>query len=262
MSDLFDERFEDGLNPAWEVTEIGSGGVQPTPGALRLTISDGRGRYNNAQIADYSYADFHFRWRPPLRMTVTAWADSPAEVLGGTAGFGFWNHPFSPDAHRLPRMPQAIWFFFAGSRSNMALARGVPGHGWKAATLDTARASALALTPLALPAALLMRIPALYARLFPAIQRRLHVGEALLDSAWIAERHTYTLDWRQDGAAFAVDGAAVLETPYAPRGPAGFVAWIDNRYAVVTPQGGLGFGVVPIAGAQSLILEHIRIETL
>ena len=37
--------------------------------------------------------------------------------------------------------------------------------------------------------------------------------------ALLAERHTYTLDWRQDGAIFAVDGAAVLETPYAPRGP-------------------------------------------
>lgn len=257
-----DEHFGDRLNPAWEVSEIGSGEVVPAPGALCLTLRRDRDRYSNAQIADYSYDDFNFRWRPPLRLTVTAWADCPAEAVGGTAGFGFWNHPFSPDSRRLPRLPQAIWFFFAGARSDMALAHGVPGHGWKAATIDAGHPAALALAPLALPAVALMRIPRLYARLYPTIQRRLHIAERLLDPRLLEARHTYTLDWGHDGAAFAVDGETVLETPYAPRGAAGFVAWLDNQYAVVTPQGRLGFGIVPVERDQSLIIERITIESM
>jgi hypothetical protein len=144
----------------------------------------------------------------------------------------------------------------------MALAYGVPGHGWKAATIDATRPAALRLAPLALPAVLLMRIPRLYARLYPAIQRRLQIGEHLLDSTLIAERHTYTLDWQPDQTRFAVDDVTVLQTPYAPRGPAGFVAWIDNQYAVVTPQGRLRFGVVPVERDQSLVIERIVIENL
>jgi hypothetical protein len=194
-------------------------------------------------------------------MTVTAWAASPVDHLRGTAGFGFWNHPFSPDSRRL-RLPQAIWFFFAAPPSDMRLARGVPGHGWKAATIDAARSAAAALAPLAIPAALLMRIPALYARLYPRIQQALKIDETLLDPALLAARHTYTLDWRRDGATFAVDGDVALETPHSPRGPAGFVAWIDNQYAVVTPQGNLRFGVVPVEQEQSLVLEHVVIEPL
>ena len=165
-------------------------------------------------------------------------------------------------AHRRPRLPQAIWFFFAGARSDMALAYGVPGRGWKAATIDAGHPGALALAPLALPAVALMRFPRLYARLYPAIQRRLHIGESLLDPRLLESRHTYALDWRRDGAAFAVDGDTVLETPFAPRGAAGFVAWIDNQYAVVTPQGRLGFGIVPVERDQSLIIERITIERL
>ncbi len=257
-----DERFTDRLSAGWEVSEIGTGTVTPSPDGLRLAIRRDEPRYSNAQIADYRYTDFAFRWRPPLRLTVTAQTDCPAEALAGTAGFGFWNHPFSPDSRRLPRLPQAIWYFFAAPPSDMALAYGVPGRGWKAATIDAARPAALALAPLALPAALLMRVPRLYARLYPAIQRKLRIGEHLLDSRLLVERHTYTLDWRRDGAVFAVDGAAVLETPFAPRGPAGFVAWIDNQYAVVTPQGRLGFGIVPVARDQTLIIERIAIEPL
>jgi hypothetical protein len=258
-----DERFDANLEPPWDVAEVGTGTVtrQPEPGVLRMTVGAGR-IYSNAQIADYCSQDYRFRWRPPLRMTVTAWASAPAGELRGTAGFGFWNHPFSPDVRRFPRLPQAIWFFFAAPPSNMALAYGVPGFGWKAATIDATRPGALALAPLALPAVLLMRRPSLYATLWRRIQRRLNIGEHLLDGALLAEWHTYRIDWRRDGAAFAIDGATVYETPYAPRGAAGFVTWIDNQYAIVTPQGKLGFGIVPVEREQSLFVEHIVVEPI
>ena len=262
MTFRIEDRFEQGLNPIWEVAEVGKGRVKAAPGALWMTTLPEQQVYSNAQIADYSYSNYGFRWSPPVRMTVTAWSDCPAEALRGTAGFGFWNHPFSPDVRRLPRLPQAIWFFFSAPPSNMALAQGVPGFGWKAATIDATRRRAKALAPLALPAMLLMRRPSLYARLWPPIQRVLKIEEHLLDLNLLSTRHTYTLDWRVDGATFAVDGATVFETDCAPRGKAGFVTWLDNQYAVVTPQGELKFGIMPVERVQSLILESVLIEGL
>jgi hypothetical protein len=262
MGVRIDERFGGEVNPLWDVSEVGTGRVSHKTGALRMTIQPTLNAYSNAQIADYRYADFNFRWQPPLRLTVTAWASGGGESLRGTAGFGFWNHPYSPDASRLPRLPRAIWWFFASEPSDMALAYGVPGHGWKAATIDATRAAAWSLIPLAPPAALLMRSPDIYARIFPPIQRRLKIAEHLLDPALLAERHTYTLDWRAEGALFAVDGETVLQTPYAPVGSTGFVAWIDNQYAIVTPQGKLGFGIVPVEHEQWLTLEQVKIERL
>jgi hypothetical protein len=257
----FVDDFSDGLNPAWDVTQMSGSTVTAGGGELRLANLPTRERYTNAQIADYTYADYKFRWRPPTRMTVVARASAPAHDLRGTAGFGFWNHPFSPDARRLPRLPQAIWFFFSSPPSNMALAHGVPGPGWKAATIDAARRSALAVAPLGLPAMLLMQSRRLYDRMWPALQRRLAISETLLDGALLAETHTYTIDWRTNGATFAVDGATVLEASVSPRGPCGFVAWIDNQYAIVTPRGRFGFGLVPVEREQALLLERVEIES-
>ncbi len=253
------DQFEAGLNPYWRVTVVGRGVVRVESGGLNLrTDITPAGVYSDAQISDYQTADF--RWRPPLRLTVTACASPGADQLRGTAGFGFWNQPFMPGQARL-RLPQAIWFFFGSPPNNMALARGVPGFGWKAATINARRWQFLALAPAAPVGVLLMRIPALYRRLWPIGQQALGVSEFLLDSALLAETHTYTLDWRKDGATFSVDGQALHEALTAPRGPLGFVAWIDNQYAVVTPQGRLRFGVVPLDAPQRLRLEGVTIET-
>jgi hypothetical protein len=245
---------------AWDVHEIGAGTVTQTAAAITLAIEPGES-YSNAQITDYSYVDFQFKWKPPVRLTLTAQASAPAEGLRGTAGFGFWNHPFSPDARRLPRLPQAIWFFFGSPPNDMPLAMNVPGNGWKAATLDAGRAPALLLAPFALPSIFLLRIPALYRRLYPPIQRRLAIHEAALDGDLLADEHAYSIDWRTDGATFAVDGQIVLETATAPRGAAGFIAWIDNQYAIVTPQGRFGWGLIQPERGQWLTLRNIVIDS-
>ena len=86
------------------------------------------------------------------------------------------------------------------------------------------------------------------------------ISERLLDGALLAETHAYTIDWRRAGATFAVDGAVVHEAPDAPRGAMGFITWIDNQYAVVTPKGRLGFGLVPVERPQSLTIERVTIE--
>jgi hypothetical protein len=266
-----EDHFENAIDGAWHVTQTGNGLVMPSPNGLRLVVPPTfDSHYSNAQISDYvrptgEKARFDFIWRPPLRMTVMAWAQvegKPSDALRGTAGFGFWNHPFSPDVSQLPRLPRALWFFFASRPSNMQLTYDVPGHGWKAATIDATRKRALLLAPLALPAALLLRMPSLYRRLWKPIQRALQIDERLLDVNLLAQRHTYAIEWRMDGASFQVDAETLFETPFAPRGPAGFVAWLDNQYAVVTPQGRFGFGVVPIEHQQTLMLEHVLIEPI
>ncbi len=251
------------LSRGWVITEAGTGQVRREGDALELHLEPTAGdRYANAQITDYSYDAFQFTWRPPLRLTVTAQASHAADRLRGTAGFGFWNHPFSPDARlrRTLRLPQAIWFFFGSPPNNMQLAHGVPGFGWKAATIDAGRAAARALVPLALPALLLMQMRPVYERIYPHIQRALAIGECQLDERLLSERHVYRLDWRLDGARFTVDERVVLETPFAPRGPCGFVAWLDNQYAIVTPRGRFGAGVMPVESAQWLRLFDLRIE--
>ncbi|MDZ4766314.1 MAG: hypothetical protein SGI73_17370 [Chloroflexota bacterium] len=246
----------------WAVTEVGGGCVRETPAYIDLTITptDALGRYHNAQIADYAYGGrIDFRWRPPLTLTLRARATIDPQTGVGTAGFGFWNHPFSPDSGRV-RLPRALWFFYAAPPNDLRLADGVPGHGWKAATLDATRPQAWTLAPFAPAAVALMRIPALYRRLYPFIQRRLSVAEAALDPAILTAWHTYRIDWRLDGATFAVDDRVVLETPFAPRGACGLIAWIDCQYAVVHPTGRIAFGVVPLRGAQTLLIESITIE--
>jgi hypothetical protein len=244
------------LENDWRMTQIGGGVVSHESGVLHLIVPPTPAdRYTDAQISDY--VDTNFRWRPPVRMTVTGRASSTSLV--GTAGFGFWNQPFMPGQTRL-RVPQAIWFFFGAPPNNMALMQGVPGHGWKAATISANRLSFFLLAPLAPIGVLMMRVPTLYNRLWPIGQRAIGVSEKLLDSALLNEMHTYTLDWRKDGATFSIDGNVIHQSPLAPRGPLGFVAWIDNQYAIVTPQGHLGFGIVPVEHEQSLVLAHIAIE--
>jgi hypothetical protein len=74
--------------------------------------------------------------------------------------------------------------------------------------------------------------------------------------------HTYRLDWLAESASFYADDRLVLNTPCTPRGPLGFVAWLDNQYAVVTPQGHLGMGLVSVPERQWLGLDSLVIEPL
>ncbi|MBL8165717.1 MAG: family 16 glycosylhydrolase [Anaerolineae bacterium] len=256
---LYVTDFRRPLTAPWRVTEIGAGVVEFTPGAAHLRLPAGLTEgYHDAQISDYAgRADF--RWRPPARMTVRA--HFRGDALRGTAGFGFWNHPFVP-GERGFRLPQTAWFFFGAPPGDIALAQGVPGAGWKAATLDATRSAFLLLAPTAPLGFLLMRVPMLYRCLWPLAQRAVGVSECLLDPALMHTTHEYRLDWERDHITFYVDGAPIHRTPSAPRGPLGFIAWIDNQYAIVTPQGRFGFGVSRVEQEQVLMLENVRVEGL
>jgi hypothetical protein len=242
--------------PRWTPIQTGGGRLVVSEGGLRLLLASARSsRYADAQIEDYTgLRRDSYPWRPPLRLTVRARASGP---LAGTAGFGFWNNCFSPLTER-PALPAALWFFHASPPSDMPLALGVPGHGWKVASIDARGPRALAWAPLAPLVVLANRVPALERRLWPRVQHDLCIAEARLPPPGI-EWHTYTLEWRHDGARFAMDGLTVLETDRAPRGPLGFVAWLDNQYMIATPRGRLGWGLLD-APVQWLDLALIRIE--
>jgi hypothetical protein len=216
-------------------------------------------QYSNAQIDDYQgLPRRRFVWRPPLQMVVRARFSRPAGELKGTAGFGFWNDPFLMTGGRVPALPRVAWFFFASPPSNMKLDLETPGYGWKAATLDAQRPGALLLAPLAPLAVLLMNLRPLYDALWPPIQRALHVAEAALAldmTAW----HRYALEWERERAVFRVDGDLVLEAP-APRGPLGFVMWMDNQYLVATPWGRLRWGLLAAPGRQWMEVDRLSIE--
>lgn len=254
-----DERFSQGLSDRWIRTTPNGGAIEVGADGLRLALPDGAraGAYSDAQIDDYgTLPPSRYPWRPPLQMELRARASHPAhpaqalpretledqQWLRGTAGFGFWNYPFSLTGTVL-RLPQAIWFFAASPPSNMALVPSSPGWGWKAQVVDAQWSSALRT---ALPTAAtviwarLSRREQLAARW---VQQISGAHETPL-SADLREWHTYTIDWQANRARLVVDGVEALSVEHPPRGPLGFVAWIDNQYAVATPQGRFGFGTI------------------
>jgi hypothetical protein len=238
----------------------GTGLIEPTATGLRLETHDAASQqYSDAQLDDVNLAGgLRFRWRPPLKLSLRARFSHPAGELQGTAGFGFWNYPWLPVAPSVPRLPQAVWFFYGSPPSNMKLDLLCPGHGWKAATIDAGRPSALALIPCAPPAVLLMQFPPLYHALWPMIQTGVGVREtpvAAPMTAW----HSYELEWGLRYARFWVDGQLLLDRAPSPRGPLCFVAWIDNQYLIVTPQGRFGWGLLDAPGSQWLELADLTI---
>ncbi len=243
----------------WNTTQIGTGTVQSQVDHLWLTVPPASSEhYHDAQISDYDSTSLNFNNQPPLRLTVKARAEGE---IHGTAGFGFWNHMFAPNERGF-RIPQAVWFFFGSPPNNIALANGVAGHGWKAATFNAQQWKFYGLLPLAPIGFLLMRNKWLYNKLWRIGQDAIGVSEVALDHSLLHNFHTYTIDWRRDGATFAVDGKTIMQTNAIPTKPLGFIAWIDNQYAIVTPQGNFGWGLLDVPQAQSLVIQDIEIATI
>jgi hypothetical protein len=239
---------------------MGAGALEPVDARLRFVVRDADAKqYTDAQIDDYQgLPRRRFPWSPPLRLTVRARFSHAASELRGTAGFGFWNDPFLMTGARIPTLPRAIWFFYGSPPSNLKLALDVPGSGWKAATIDALRPAALLLLPVAPLAVALMNVPALYRALWPPIQRAVRVREAPVErdmTVW----HRYTIFWGRQHASFCVDDEPVLARAPTPRGPLGFVMWLDNQYMVVTPWGRLGWGLLDVPGGQWMEVDSLQI---
>ncbi len=261
------------LGPHWIPTTVGNGFIQLSPSILRMGFHAAQeGHYSNGQIDDYTHLSrSHFPWKPPLRMLVRARSSHPAttmnsykepiskEHLHGTAGFGFWNYPFSIHGDIL-MLPEAVWFFYASPPSNMALVPHTPGWGWKAQVVHAMRPEALAAL---LPTALTTGWARLTGQTRYAARWLQHfsgASEALLPVE-MDQWHTYKLEWHSQQAHFWVDETHILTAPSPPRRPLGFVTWLDNQYAIATPQGILRFGTVS-SGPQWLEIDTIQIEAL
>ncbi len=259
LEDWFAARLAPGPPRRWRRWLVDQGALVIREEGLRLVLPRTRpGHYSNAQIDDYVGLPRHdYPWKPPLRMQLRArFSGQPA----GTAGFGFWNHPFAPQTG-IGSLPKAIWFLYTSPATDLPIALDVPGHGLKAATIDTLQPRALRWAPLAPPVVLLNQWPALRRRVWPKVQHDLQIAETCLDLA-MSEWHDYQLEWRIDGARFVVDGQPVLETDRSPRGPLGFIAWVDNQYAIATPWGRLGWGLVDVQQPQWLDIAELLIEPL
>lgn len=247
--------FARGPSPYWVRLILGQGEIEREPGRVRFVLEGATAQgYSDAQIHDYPGRAF--RWCPPLSMTVRARFSHPAERFLGTAGFGFWNDPFTLRGE-VTAPPNNAWFFFASLPSAMELVPGVPGHGWKAAVLDGGRLPRPAMGL----AGLLLRVPFLLRPLSGLARARIRAAESLIE-ADMAAWHTYELRWLDTGCTFRVDGREVLSTPYAPTPPLGFVAWVDNQYAIATPGGSFVFGRLKVMEREWMELERVEIRPM
>jgi hypothetical protein len=250
------------FKPPWNRYLTGGGQLEFTGYSLRLlTPPITTNHYSDAQIDDYQQLTRRrFLWHAPLTLTVRARFSHQAGDLVGTAGFGFWNDPFMMTGKRKPALPRAIWFFYSSTPSDMKLDIGTPGPGWKAATIDAIRWPFFLLLPTAPIAVPLMNIDVLYRNLWPIGQRAIGVREAVVE-ADMREWHTYTITWYKNSALFCVDDAPVLMADTSPRGPLGFVMWLDNQYMAVTPWGKFGYGLLKTNQAQWLETSHLEITS-
>lgn len=243
----------------------GNGHLETFEGSTLKLVLDPQPRgYSLAQADDYhALPRSDFYWRPPLRLSLRAHASTQKPM--GTLGFGFWNDPFSLSigqpgaARRLPTSPQALWFFFGSPPHDLALAPPVPGYGWKAAVLRSPSIPGLILAPAALAAMGAAQIPLIRRWVMNTAIRAVDAEEAVID-VQLDSPHDYEILWKQDSVEFYVDGSQALRSEVVPPAPLGFVTWIDNQYAIASPESGFRFGVLPTQKPQALTISKLQIN--
>jgi hypothetical protein len=126
-------------------------------------------------------------------------------------------------------------------------------------SLNSPAVPAAVLLPLALGAVALVQIRGPRRWIMTRALAMAHADQRKLDVS-IDEWHEYGLRWAGGAAAFDLDGETILTTHRPASGPLGFVAWIDNQYAVASPEKGLRFGVIPTDREQWLEIEGLHLE--
>ncbi len=184
--------------------------------------------YSDAQIDDYAHVPpYRFSNRPPQAVRLRA--RFSRQNMKGTAGFGFWNHPFSRTGAVIAP-PCNVWFFNSSPESDMRVARHTSGHGFKAAMLNSGSAGGPIVSAAGRAFSLLLKIPVVSTATMAAARAMVSASEVEL-SIDMTSWHDYELDWRTDIATYRVDGREVLRAPHPPAQPMGFAAWVDNYRA-------------------------------
>lgn len=257
------------MKPVLQHRSSGGGTVREVNGdAWRMEIPPGpAGVYRWAQMDDYLHLprrQFAWKLNPAAALRLELRARVSAAGLPGTWGFGLWNDPFSASlgvggtSPRLPALPNAAWFFYAGPPNYLAFRDTHPAQDYLAATFSSPRIPSLLLAPagLAAPLALLPRAARLLRRAASLLIRE--------DAARIAvdpvEWHAYQIDWRGEMVSFAIDGEPVFSTPVSPLGRLGLVIWLDNQYAAFPPNGRLLQGTSINSEAAWLEVEGIQVQ--
>ena len=242
----------------WRQLEI-NGGKIISGDVFHLSLEPGSTGYSDAQIDDYgTKRRSEYPWMPGTRLSLDARFSHPDSALVGTGGFGFWNAPFGDPTVGWPALPKAVWFFYASYPSDLPLALKGPGRGWFASTIDANTPATLYLAPLCLPIILLNHSSQFRYRTWPKIRKKLNIAFSPIQST-LEEWHNYQLDWHDDNCRFFIDQREMLSTNCSPRGPLGFVCWIDNQYLVATTRGRVRWGTISLVRKQWMEVKNLEI---
>jgi len=246
-----------------EQLEINNGRINKRDQGWQFLLPPIDTGYADAQIHDYGripYRRHTLPWSPGCHLQLNARFSHPASELIGTAGFGFWNAPFADPSLKRPALPQATWFFFASAPNDLPFAPHGPGRGWFAATIDATTLRALSWAPFAPGVLLLNQFSPIRKRLWPNVQHALGISFAPIEldlQAW----HRYELDWQTDSCHFRINGEEIMNTIHSPRGPLGFVCWIDNQYMIATANGRFRWGTLKTSSTQWLEVSDFMIKS-
>ena len=208
--------------------------------------------YTDAQIDDYAHDTPRlFSNRPPQKLKLRARFSHTD--FKGTAGFGFWNHPFSRSGAILAP-PANIWFFFSSVESDLQLSSRSIGHGFKASVLNSGQYPQSLMRLLTRPMNWLLTKPRLSRLLMNFARATVKVEETPL-AVLMTEWHAYEIEWRSELTILRVDGRDVAHAQHPPRMALGFAAWIDNYCATANASGEYAFACVTVPQEQWMELE-------
>lgn len=250
------DNFESDLSPYWVGLCLGHADIERERGIARFVIHGAvEGILSDAEIDDHRMEPMH--WKPPLKMTVRARFSHSTGRLLGTAGFGFWNSPFDQTGN-VQAPPNALWFFYASPPGDMRFVRNVSGNGWKAAMWNGGKSN-----PLEMAAGnFALRLPGMSKLVFRVAETRINAAEKLLDELEMTEWHTYSIEWRGRQADFLVDELPVLRAVNPPRGPLGFVAWVDNNCMTLGPDLDFSLRRLAVDQREWMELSTVKIEQI
>jgi hypothetical protein len=230
-----------------QITPIANNGV-------RLSLAGAtQSAYSDSQLDDFHGRPRRdFRWQPPVTLAVRARFSHPVALLRGTAGFGWWNNPFTADRAMLTSAsPRSLWFFFAGAPANLALTGKWAGQGWFAQSLNVPSLAHFA----GALGALWLRFPRLKARMERTATRLTRAAEQPLPHMDMTAWHEYQIAWGSDHAVFSIDGAPILTALHPPTAPLALVLWMDNQWADIRGRS----GIVAVPHDQWMDLEDFRL---
>jgi len=234
---------------------VNGGRIERTPKGFRLIIPPtDANAYVDAQLDDYGHElPRHFSNRTPQHIQLRARFSH--QDIKGTAGFGFWNHPFSREG-RVIDSPCNVWFFYSSPESHLRVARGLPGNGFKASMLYAGRTPKAIVTLGSALLNLLLRIPVVSSLTMSLARSVVNANEApiVLD---MTQWHEFDIRWVKDRVTFSIDGREVLHTTHSPQIALGFAVWIDN-YRASAGEDIFEFAYVDVCEEQWLELEIIE----